>query len=29
MQHAESTVSMLGALKSMGVRLAEDDFGGY
>jgi diguanylate cyclase (GGDEF)-like protein/PAS domain S-box-containing protein len=30
MQHAESTISMLGALKSMGVRLAVDDFGtGY
>src|SRR5450432_1885439 len=30
MQHAESTVSMLGALKSIGVRLAVDDFGtGY
>jgi diguanylate cyclase len=30
MQHAESTVSVLGALKSMGVRLAVDDFGtGY
>jgi diguanylate cyclase (GGDEF)-like protein/PAS domain S-box-containing protein len=30
MQHAESTVSMLGALNSIGVRLAVDDFGtGY
>jgi diguanylate cyclase (GGDEF)-like protein/PAS domain S-box-containing protein len=30
MQRAESTVSMLGALKSMGLRLAVDDFGtGY
>jgi diguanylate cyclase (GGDEF)-like protein/PAS domain S-box-containing protein len=30
MQHAESTVAMLGALKSIGVRLAVDDFGtGY
>jgi len=30
MQHAESTASVLGALKSIGVRLAVDDFGtGY
>jgi diguanylate cyclase len=30
MQHAESSASMLGALKSIGVRLAVDDFGtGY
>jgi diguanylate cyclase (GGDEF)-like protein/PAS domain S-box-containing protein len=30
MQHAECTASLLGALKSMGVRLAVDDFGtGY